>query len=221
MASNSDAEIIDDLLSDGVESEPSGYNEGYAYDLEENTKYTVCVMAVDANNKRGKLVKKEITTKSSQNQPMTSITINSASETSVNYSTVKNSYCSSYVLKGWYNLPDIRSYPDILWAYYCYEDYKVSKNIYTQNRINTAWNVAWKNDCMLVTLGFNSSGVNSGVISKQYFSVSSNKQVSFMEEIKLHAPSIQKGEEKKANIDKKSCQSHKSNASLPNLPKNY
>ena len=169
---SSEATIIEKLFSDGVEAEVSdSFNEGYSYDLDANTKYTICIIALDANNKYGNIVKKEISTKSSQNQPLAVITVNSISSVGVlNYSMVRNSYCSSYVLKGYHNLTSAgMSYPDIVWAASCYDDYKVSKNIYTQNQANTTWS-GWDNNCIIISLGFTSSEVSGGVISKQYFS---------------------------------------------------
>ena len=173
---SNDADIIDDLLLNGIESEVGeSSNEGYSYNLDENAKYTICVIAVDANDKNGRIVKKEITTKSSQNQPFAAITVNSISGGILNYSIVKNSSCSSYVFIGYHNLTSEHiSYPDIVWASYCYDHYKASKDIYTQNRTNITWD-GWSNESVVFSLGFNSSGVNGGVISKQYFSAAKSK----------------------------------------------
>ena len=194
---SSDAGIIDDLLSNGVESNVTGSNKGYGYNMTENTKFTLCMVAVDANNKKGKPVKKEFSTKSSLNQPIASLTINSITGTSITYSTVKNSYCSSYVLMGALNLTSTAlSYPDIVWASYCYEHYKNSQGINTQNITNNTW-TGWNNDCIIITMGFSSNGVNSGVISKQYFSVGASTSAPNI--VKDTSP-IQKEKEMKANV---------------------
>lgn len=169
---SSDDAIVSDLKSNGLEMKMKidGGNEGYSYNLKVNTKYTACVVSFDASNKQGVLVKKEIYTKPSTNQPLITIAVNSISGSSITCSTVKNGYCSSYVLRGNINLPDDHlSRPDIYWAAKCYDDYKLSKNIHTQNYTNVTWNGGFSNSCVVYTLGFSSSGVNSGVISKQFF----------------------------------------------------
>ncbi len=159
-----------DIISKGVEANPAEeLNEGYSFNLTENTKYVICMVAIDKNNGQGIVTKKEITTKSSQNQPMVTLTINSISGSTVNYSAIKNSYCSSYVLCGYSSLTQTdMEYPDIIWAMYAYEGSKDQSNIITQNQTNDTFS-GCNGNCILISLGFTSGKINGGVISKQSF----------------------------------------------------
>ncbi len=168
-----DNAIVSDLKANGVAMNMEDDHKGYSYSLSENTKYTVCVVSFDANGRRGALTKVVITTKSSLNQPLAAVTVHSVSGSTITYSIIKNSYCSSYVCNGYLNLTtDDLALPNIYWASKCYDDYKQSKNIDTQNDVNLTWS-GWSNSCMIFTLGFSSSGVNGGVISRRNFNTNS------------------------------------------------
>ncbi|MDR1341702.1 MAG: hypothetical protein LBK18_00430 [Prevotellaceae bacterium] len=166
----SDNAIISDLLAYGIEHEvdDNDIHEGYAYDLDPNTTYTLCVLVIDRQGGQT-LEKRNFTTKSATNQPVAAINISSVSYGTIYYTTTRSGTCTSYVLTGYYNLSsqDI-NLPDIYWASACYDDYKVRENIYTIN-LNTSWQ-GWSGTSVVVSLGFTSGGVSGGVISKQLFS---------------------------------------------------
>jgi hypothetical protein len=174
----SDEAIVADMLTNGVEVAKNETPEGYGYDLQENTIYTLCMFAVDNENQRGALSKRVHTTKFSANQPKAAITISSISNRTVYNSITKNSYCSSYAYSGMINLDASHlSVPDIHWASYCYEDYKKG-DFETTNFTNASWS-DWpaNSTCAIITLGFTSSGVNSGVIDIKFFSTATNSVI--------------------------------------------
>lgn len=170
-----DAAIVEDMFANGVETAKGESYEGYSYDLSASTTYTLCMFAVDSDNKRGNLVKNTLTTKATASQPRATIAISSISGGTVYYSTTKNSYCNSYTEAGWYGLTsaDIQK-PDIYWAADCYENYKSKEEVQTAN-FNGSW-TGWplNNTCAIVTLGFTASGANSGTPDIQFFSTGTN-----------------------------------------------
>jgi hypothetical protein len=176
---SSDNAIINDLLINGVRSEVianNNFNEGYTYDLTPNTTYTLCVLMIDKQG-RQTLEKKNLTTKSTTNQPVAAINVSSVTYSGViYYTTTKSGTCASYVLTGFYDLSSQSlDYPDIYWASECYDDYKASENIYIIN-LNNSWS-GWSGRCVVVSLGFTSGGVNGGVISKQFFSTTTGSLI--------------------------------------------
>jgi len=178
---NTDDAIINRLQTDGVEMNQGSSNEGDTWNLSESTKYTLCIIAYDAQNKQGELVKIEYTTKSSNStQPKANITINSATANSVNFSISRNSYCTTYSYAG-YNVPDDKTLnmPDIYWAYRCYnEEYKLGGTyIHNTNVTNNFINLSANSTIAIITLGFNSSGTNSGVIDKKFYSLKTMSEI--------------------------------------------
>ncbi|MDR0543306.1 MAG: hypothetical protein LBH19_13990 [Dysgonamonadaceae bacterium] len=173
-----DNEIINDCKADGVEmtNSPESGNEGYSYNLPEQTSYTICAIAYDSKGKQGKLTKKVISTKSSPGQPLASITINNISSGTLSYNVTQNSYCKSYALIGYYNLANT-DLPDIFWAAAAYEQYfSGSDYVITSNRSNYSW-TSWQGICLIATLGFN-AGKQSGIVDRKYFSATTNSVLS-------------------------------------------
>ena len=169
---NDDA-IIDEILA----LEAWDFDEIFDYDLQEQTTYTVCLIAFDAQQRRGELVKKEITTKSSINQPIAKLSIDEfLSDGEIFMSTRKNAYCHSYVTDG-----DVFSMDDDLWMilpdiYYaatCYENYKRGSVEYADIENGSS---SWPLDyiCIAFSMGFDRTGKNSGVIDKICFSTETN-----------------------------------------------
>ncbi|MDR1682398.1 MAG: BACON domain-containing protein [Candidatus Symbiothrix sp.] len=166
----SDADIIADLIEDDATDKSNTI--GYCWDIQSQTSYTVCIVAYDAQNKAGALVKKEISTKSATNQPLATVTTSSVGNGKVTYSITKNSYCSKYVSLLWYNVEaELYDYPDIYWASDLYEYRNNDDYISTTNTLAT-WTPSVSGNCAIVTLGFTSSGVYGGVISKKFFNTS-------------------------------------------------
>ncbi|MDR3366568.1 MAG: hypothetical protein LBO71_06345 [Prevotellaceae bacterium] len=176
----SDRAITNDLLANGVEHRIVASNdsyEGYAYDLTASTTYTLCVLRVDVQGKQT-LEKRTFTTKSASNQPRAVISISSVLFSgAIDYTTAMLGSCAKYVLIGFYNLsPSDLNLPDIYWAGECYNSYKDDDNIYTIGHYNQRWS-GWSGTSVLVSLGFTSTGANGGVISKQFFSITSGSLI--------------------------------------------
>ena len=174
-----DDKIIRDILSEGVEMDMNDSHKGYAYDLNEETKHTLCILAFDVANKQGELVKKEFTTKSSKNQPIVNIKINSILDNKVYFDFTKNSNCSFYFYNSFWNLDESdMELPDIVWAAYCYDDYKAGYVSEKNNCTNVSLSLTPNSDFYAIsTFGFNSKSENSGVVSKQFFSTESKSVI--------------------------------------------
>ena len=177
LTGHSDEEIMEDVIEYGIDMDMTGLQEGYTWDFTPNTSYTFGIVAYDAQGKAGALVKKTIATKPSANQPIAAVTLNSIGNTNVWYDARRNSSCSTYALTGWFNMEDHIDDPDILWAYRCYESYKEGDK-YSSDIINSNWeNFAYNSICVIASLGFNSQGVNSGVIDKRIFRTGPNSTI--------------------------------------------
>ena len=168
-----EADIISGLLSDGIHS-TTEHTGGYYYDLEERTNYTLCIIAFDAQGRRGALYKTQHSTKSSANQPEAKINIRSINNGIATYDITRNSYCDKYILNRWYNLTEenLQS-PDVLWAGRAYFTQDRDESIVSQNYTSATWNQP-SNLCLLVTLGYDRNGNVSAVINKQAFSTVTN-----------------------------------------------
>lgn len=165
--------IVSDLIADGQKRDVGvsvAPYEGYAYDLTPNTAYTLCVLVVDNEGTRT-LEKKTLTTKSDDYfQPRADISISRIASGAITYSVSMNSACASYVLIGFNNLSAAAvDFPDIHWAGNCYAQYKAASSVYDFDIPGDTW-PDWSGASVIVSLGFTSSGVSSGVISKQFFS---------------------------------------------------
>jgi len=175
-----DEAIIDKLLTN--DAWPINEIEGWGYDLQEQTTYTVCLIAFDAQQRRGELVKKEITTKSSINQPVAKLSIDEfLLDGELLMSTRKNAYCHSYITDGYMISIDVDDYdydywmnlPDIYYAATCYENYKKGYVEYADIENGPSY---WLSNyiCVTFSMGFDKTGRNSGVIDKIYFSTETN-----------------------------------------------
>ena len=179
-----DDTIIGALLTNGAKKKNDGVN-GYGYSsdrLKELTKYTLCIIAYDAQGRRGELVKREFTTKSSANQPVVNIKINNILDDRVFYDFTKNSYTSFYVNYFIYGISEesMMNRPDVWWGSFCYEYYKESaSSIKTIDEVNASRTItANRNYYAIVTMGFDGNGVNSGVISKVFYSTETKSVIS-------------------------------------------
>lgn len=197
-----DAQIIADMRENGVEhimSEGDIY-EGYAWDLRASSSYTVCVVAYDAAGNAGQLRKTNITTKSEYNQPFATVIVTSVSNGTAYYTITQNAYCSKYVAIVWSNInEENRSKPDIYWAASCYEKYKGDDAgwISTTNITNGAHRPSKAGLCGIVTLAFNSSGVNSGYISKKFYDTTTSSVISVTPNVVYSAEKSEKKMAKK------------------------
>ncbi|MDR0830708.1 MAG: carboxypeptidase-like regulatory domain-containing protein [Prevotellaceae bacterium] len=165
------AQIISDLTNNGLRMDKTdSYQSTIHYGLTASTSYTVCAVAYDSQGRQGSLTKKAISTKSaSTSQPYATISLGTISGGKVYFNITKNSYCSYYVNSCWINQDNLNK-PDVLWAAALYElrndpDYKK-----TENKTDYTWyysNLA--GNCIIVSLAFNSSGTNGGLICKRTF----------------------------------------------------
>jgi hypothetical protein len=162
----SDVEIINYLIKhDNV-----GYPETYWTELTPNTNYTVYIVAQDAQGRAGALVKKQIKTKPVNNQPVADINITSAGGGNMSCDITKNSYCSSWSSVCLYGVGDVNSLQDIHDIEFAAEVYlnsKVAGELFTTDEQLSFFEL--QDFAIIITMGFSSSGENSGVISKKIF----------------------------------------------------
>ena len=166
--------IITDLLANGIKMDGANYTEGYYWGLVPRTNYVLYTIAFDANNISGELYRVEFSTKSATNQPISEISINEISNGSVLFDAKRNNFCSSYALMGWDNIEESIDNPDIWWAAALHWG-KENDEIYSEDLTSYEWN-NWElnTTCVIVTLGYDINGNNSGVISKKFFSTRTN-----------------------------------------------
>ena len=187
LAGVSDAEIIADLQDYGVDMDINDTQSGYSWDLSPSTTYIFCIIAYDAQNKPGTLVKKTISTKSPINQPVATISTSSIGSGKVTYSITKSSNCAKYVNIFWYNVnSDNYDKPDIWWASDLYQYRNNSGYVESENYENYTWTPIASGDCAIVTLGCTSAGEYSGVISKKFFNTTTGILRSAQIETKQH-----------------------------------
>jgi hypothetical protein len=176
---NSDDAIITHLIANGLMMEVEEEDiEGWSFNLNEQTDYIVCAIALDANNNPGQLYRRIISTKSSANQPKAILDVKNISNGTVTLDITRNSTCNIYTLQGWYNI-NSQDYPDIYWANAAFSD-KTTDNTYNENFTNATWS-EWEiyDINVIVSLGYDSNGNVSGVIDKKYFSTRTNQTLSF------------------------------------------
>jgi hypothetical protein len=170
---STDAAIISDVVANGVKSDVAD-KEGWTYNTQASTKYTLYVIAYDSKGLRGEnLIKKEITTLSATNQPRASMKINSIQSNSVSVTVTKVNDCYRYRMGGWYNLAaEQLALPDIYWA--------ANASSAEINTEFTTWSfTGWNSSprCALVTLGYDSKGNNSGVIDVAFFNTATGQTI--------------------------------------------
>ncbi|MDR2385425.1 MAG: carboxypeptidase regulatory-like domain-containing protein [Tannerella sp.] len=172
ISSASDEEIIDILKANGSANSTS--NTGiYIYNLSPSTSYTICAVGMDTQGKYGTLTRQTVSTKSSSNQPRVSLTI-SKSGNNIHFSTSRNSYCSSYKL--WIgSLNYDAATLDIVYAMAAYSDGQTETENYGSNSY-FALNSSYSHS-LVIALGYNSSGVNSGFVDVKIINNSSGTVV--------------------------------------------
>jgi hypothetical protein len=164
----SDIEIINNVIAEGSEYTKE-FNQLYYWDLQPNTNYTYCIVAIDDQDRAGPLAKNIIKTKSANDQPLAEISISNISNGTVQFDVIRNSYCSWYVALAWYITDDLLNKPDIWWASDLYKERTNLSNVYDYDMIDYRWTPEQQGLCALVTLGFSSNNEYGGVISKKIF----------------------------------------------------
>jgi hypothetical protein len=172
-SSLSDDAIIALLQSDGI-IRPIINSYLYYYNMAASTSYTLCAVAIDTQGRYGMLTRQTFSTKSSSNQPRAVLTI-SKSGSRINVTVTRNSYCSYYKL--W--LGSLSEYdssnPDIIYANLAYTNGDTEFVNYLSD-LGFTYNSSYPYSCA-ITLGYTSSGVQSGVIDVKVISNSSGTVV--------------------------------------------
>ena len=157
VASMSDAGIITVLQTSS--SAPTTYNLKIFYDLDASSSYTLCAVGLDASGRAGTLTRYAISTKSAISQPRAVFTGAYKTGNNVYLAVSPNSYCSSYRLwLGSYTYDS--SDPDAYFAYLAYADGDV-RSSGTSGTVPINYSYS---HTLLVTLGYTSSGSQSGVV---------------------------------------------------------
>lgn len=182
-APTSEEEIVNALHLDGVRVDIDKQDkEGWGYDMEPNTTYEYYILAYNGAKVRGKrLVHGTFRTSSDVNQPLASIALKKSVDDTIYLNITKNSYCSDYYTIGWRDVSsDNLDKPDIYWASFAYESYLTNDTTdYFNKNFNGKW-WGWSSDVnnLIYTLGRNSQGQFSGILTKQFFTLPLNNSTS-------------------------------------------
>jgi hypothetical protein len=168
----SDIEMVNFLIqnNDGNILEP------YWTQINPNTEYTVFIAAFDSQGQTNGLIKKYIKTKPANNQPVANITITNAGNGEMKCSINKNAKCSKWAYACFHKYSDVNALLneyDIELAIDAYINSKDPKYLSTNNESMSFSGL--EGFAIIVTLGFDANGNNSGIIDKKIFNAATGQ----------------------------------------------